>query len=410
MAYLDQTTASAVLKTQYTQSKVWEMIYPDHPTMAMIKKNTKFVGENKVVAFKYGAPQGRGANFGVAQGNISPTSYNKVTVTRKPGYAFAQIAGETIEAAASDTGALLRTLKEEIDGAMYTAGRALGIALFSNGGGARGRIAANSTLASDTIFLATVSDVVNFEVGMVLNLSADDGTTGAKRVGTVTLAKVDRNTGALTTTGANWSTITGAALADYIFQNGDLETTNSQLTGFQGWIPRADPGPSDSFFGLNRSVDPVRLAGIRYLDGAGGPIETTMIDLAARICANGGKPNMATLNPMDYANLVKALGSKVIYDRVKSIDTPDIGFDSVKLLGPKGAIQIISDIDQPQGWTNMLQTNTWSLDSLGSAPRILDLDSNQLLRATNSDSYEIRIGYYTQLTCEAPGFNGTAQL
>jgi len=32
MAYLDQATAAAVLKTQYTQSKVWDMIYPDHPT------------------------------------------------------------------------------------------------------------------------------------------------------------------------------------------------------------------------------------------------------------------------------------------------------------------------------------------------------------------------------------------
>jgi hypothetical protein len=107
---------------------------------------------------------------------------------------------------------------------------------------------------------------------------------------------------------------------------------------------------------------------------------------------------------------VKALGSKVIYDRVKSVDMPDIGFESVKLWGPKGPIQVIADIDQPQGWTNMLQTDTWSVDSLGAAPRILDLDSNQLLRVTNSDSYEIRIGYYAQFTCEAPGFNGTAQL
>lgn len=409
MAYLDQATAAAVLKTQYTQSKVWDMIYPDHPTFAMMKKNTKFVGENKVVAFKYGAPQGRGAAFGVAQGNITPSQYKKVIVERKPGYAFAQIAGETIEAAATDAGALLRTLKTEIDGAMYTAGRALGMALFGNGGGARGQISATSNVATPTITLANVSDSVKFEVGMVINLSANDGTTGAKRTGTVTLTKVDRNTGTLTAS-ANWNTITGATAGDYIFQNGDIETTNTQPTGILGWIPRTDPTTGDDFFGLDRSVDPQRLAGVRYLDGAGGPIETTLIDLAARICANGGKPNISTLNPLDYANLVKALGSKVIYDRVKSVDMPDIGFESVKLWGPKGPIQVIADIDQPQGWTNMLQTDTWSVDSLGAAPRILDLDSNQLLRVTNSDSYEIRIGYYAQFTCEAPGFNGTAQL
>ena len=126
-----------------TPSRRWDMIYPDHPTFAMMKKNTKSVGENKVVAFKHGAPQRRAVPRSAwPRGNITPSQYKKVIVERKPGYAFAQIAGETIEAAATGCRRTLRTLKTEIDGAMYTAGRAFGMALFGNGGGARGQISA----------------------------------------------------------------------------------------------------------------------------------------------------------------------------------------------------------------------------------------------------------------------------
>ncbi len=53
----------------------------------------------------------------------------------------------------------------------------------------------------------------------------------------------------------------------------------------------------------------------------------------------------------------------------------------------------------------MLQLNTWTLETLNGAPRILDLDGNRMLRNSTADSYQIRVGYYGNMTCEAPGWN-----
>ena len=222
MGVLDTTALAAVLKTQYTQKKVHLLTYENNPFWAMVPKRTDFVGANKVVAIRNGAPQGRGASFAVGLGNMSASVFNKFTVTRVKDYAFAQITGEAIEASAKDAGSLLTGLKTEIDGAIYTCMRSLAISLFRNSGGARGQISAGSNTGTATITLANIDDIVNFEVGMVLNTSTTDGTSGSKKSGTVTITALDRDAGTLTASG-NWTAgIATAAASDFIFKNGDF--------------------------------------------------------------------------------------------------------------------------------------------------------------------------------------------
>lgn len=412
MASLDTTALSAVLKTLYNQKKVNLLTYPDNPFYAMIPKRTDFYGANKVVAIRNGAPQGRGASFSVASGssNITASVYNKFTVTRVKDYAFGQITTEAIRASKNDAGALVDGLKEEVDGAIYTCMRSLAINMFRNSGGARGQISSGSSISSTTITLSNVADIVNFEVGMRLDLSAADGTSGSKRLnGPLTVTAVDRVQGTITTSAA-WNTVTGAALGDYIFQNGDFEAQKSMVSGLAAWVPATAPTSGDSFFGLDRSTDPVRLAGVRYTAGSGGPIEEILVDTAALVVREGGRPNVAFLNPLDYGNFVKQLSGKVIYDRAASVDEPDIGFEAVKLMGPKGPIKVIADLNCPKGIGYMLTLDTWTLESLGAAPGIIEEDGMRILRDATTDSYIVRIGYYANMTCVAPGWNAYFQL
>lgn len=398
---LDTTALAAVLKQQYTQSKVNLLTYADNPFYAMIKKRTDFLGSNKVIAVRNAVNQSRSAQFSVANATPGQGVYNKFTITRVKDYAVAEITGEAIEASAKDAGALLAGLKSEIDGAIYVCMRSLATAMFRNGGGARGQISATSTVGTPTITLANVTDITNFEVNMTLQVSVADGTSGAVRAGTVLVTGVDRDLGTITCSG-NWTAgIAAAAAGDFIFQNGDF---GLMLSGLSAWVPSVAPGATP-FFGLDRSSDVTRLAGIRYTAGAGGAIEETLIETAARLAREGSKPDVAFLNPLDYSNLVKALGAKVIYDRAMSVDMPDIGFEAVKLMGPKGAIKVIADLNCPKGSGYMLQSNTWALETLNGAPRILDLDGQRMLRNSTADSYQIRVGYYGQMSCEAPGFN-----
>lgn len=110
-----------------------------------------------------------------------------------------------------------------------------------------------------------------------------------------------------------------------------------------------------------------------------------------------------------FANLEKALGSKVVYDKVSS-DDADIGFQSLTIIGPKGPIQIVADQNCTPDVAYLLQMDTWSLNSLGAAPHILDLDGNRMLRENDDDAYELRVGFYGNVACTAPGYNARVAL
>lgn len=411
MANLDTTALSAVLKTKYTQKAVRNLCYPKNAFFAMVQKRTDFNGKNKVVAFQNGSPQGLGTSVANAQAGKTASVYNAVTVTRNAYYVTASVTGEAIRASKGDTGALIEGLTREVDNAYYSIVRQISAALFRNGGGAIGQISSGSSVGTATITLSTPADVVNFEVGMKLSASVDDGTAagGLRSSGAVvTLTGIDRDLGTLTASG-NWSSgIAAVAAGDYLFRNSNAGTGtsdyNAVLKGVPAWCPATAPGGSDSFFGLNRSSDATRLAGIRY-NGNGGPIEETLIEAAARAVRESAQPTHVWMNPLDASNLVKALGSKVLYDRSKSLDDPDFAFSSIKLIGPAGDLDVVRDLNVPKGTCFMTQTDAWYLESAGDMPSILDDDGLTIIRSATSDDYEVRIGYYGQLICEAPGWN-----
>lgn len=397
MASLDLTSFSAALKTKYDQKYIQRICYKDNPFLALAPKDTKFDGQNRVIALRYGTPQSRSASGSVVFGSnlAKPGAYGKFTITRVSDYAVASITGETIKASENNSGALMRAVSEEIDGALHSLQRSLAIAMYRNSGGAIGQV---GSVSGTVLTLSQVTDVTNFEVGMTLQASADDGTTGSLRAGTATLVGIDRINGLLTAS-ANWSSITGLSNNDYLFVQGDF---GIKMSGLASWLPTS-VASNDSFFGLNRSADVTRLAGVQY-NGSGGPIEETLIDAVSLVSREGGTIDYVFMNNLDRASLIKSLGSKVMYNRVES-NVAGISFKVVEIEGDKGTIKVIADQNCPRGTAYGLQLDTWTLNSLGEAPQILDLDGNKMLREVSADAYTIRMGYYGQLSCDAPGYN-----
>jgi hypothetical protein len=262
----------------------------------------------------------------------------------------------------------------------------------------------------NVIQLNNIGDATNFEVGMQVGLSVDDGTGGAGlRTGgatMVTITQVDRDNGLLFAN-VNWNTIAGAAALDFIFQGAPNMGSdyNAMVKGLAGWFPYQPPASTDNFFGVNRSGD-TRLFGLRQV-GAGAPIEETIIDGAVKVAREGGKSSHLMMNPLDWGQLIKSLSTKAIYPREKVApnDEPDIGFEAVEIMGPKGPIKCIADLNCPKGSGYLLQMDTMHLESLEEAPMILDDDGLTILRNPNADSYDVRIGYYANVTCEGPGWN-----
>ena len=135
-----------------------------------------------------------------------------------------------------------------------------------------------------------------------------------------------------------------------------------------------------------------------------------MIGAGALLFREGGRPDVIFMNPLSYSELIKSLGSKVVYDLMRSSDVADVFFEAVRIHLPSGSAMVVADPNCPYGRAYMLQMDTWKLYSLGMAPKILMTDGLRFLRENNQDAVEVRAGYYAQMGCTAPGWNATIAL
>jgi hypothetical protein len=400
MPALDMTSFAGALKEHYAGQVVQDMVYKNNPWLAMCTKYEKFGGKNYPLPLIYGNPTGRSATFATAQGNKNGSKIVEFLLTRKADYALASITNEVLEASMGNANAFMEAATCEIDGAINAAARSLAIGMFGTGSGSIGQVA-TASLGVTTITLVNINDITNFEVGMVLKAATTEPATTV-RAGSVTIVAVDRDAGTLTASG-NWSAgIAAIAQNDYLVPDGDA---TQKISGLQAWLPYVAP-TSTPFFGVDRSADTSRLGGIRQ-DGSSKPIEEALIDLAARLGREGGSPDICFLDFSKYADLEKALGSKVQYINEK---VGNVGFSGLQVQGPKGVIKVYADQNCPSGLGFMLTKDSWKLYSLGAAPKILDSDGLKMLRESAADAVEIRVGYYAQLGCNAPGFNGVVKL
>jgi hypothetical protein len=398
---LDMTSFAAALKVHYTSDRIENMVYADNPLLAMLPKYEQFGGKNLPIPIIHGNPQGRSAVFATAQANKTSSKLKDFVLTRNQDYSLASISNEVLEASKGNANAFMEAATVEIDGAIQSATRSLAIALYGTGSGSIGQVA-NSSFATTVLQLTEPSDVTNFEVGMKLVTSATNG-GGTVRAGTLEIVGIDRDAGTVTMSGNLSAGIAAIAQNDFIFVQGDYD---AKVKGLRAWLP--DSAPSSSpFFSVDRTADVTRLGGIRY-DASAMPIEEGLIASAARVAREGGKPTHCFMNYQDFADLEKALGSKVQYADLKV--SAEIGFRGILINGPRGPIKCVPDQNCPAGRAFMLQLDVWKLYSLGKAPRILDADGLKMLRESSADAVEVRVGYYAQLGCRAPGWNANVKL
>lgn len=416
MAGLNLTTFNSMLKEHYTDDYIQNLVYKKNPLFALMKKMEDFGGRNLRVPLIYGNPQGRSATFSQAQARSVLTS-SRVTdfiLTRVRDYSIATIDNETIEASKGNENAFMEALTTEIDGAINTLTRSLAIGMYGTGYGDVGQI---GSISGATITLAVPETVTNFEVGQMLDDSATQGASVLRAYGTsgngLIITGVNRSTGVLTF-GFNVTDATNgiptAVAGDYLFVTGDRQNSATpsalKVGGLEGWLPAATPG-STSWFGVDRTVDPTRLAGQRF-DGTALPIEEALIEGASLVAREGGQLDHYFMNFKQWSNLEKALGSKVQYVDLQA--TPTVGFRAMQIAGPGGFINVVPDQNCPTNRSYGLQLDCWKLNSLGKAVRVIDTDGLQMLRQTTADGVEVRYGFYGNIGCSAPGYNINVQL
>jgi hypothetical protein len=423
--YANSTNQIAALKELYKDDKEYmkDLVYKENPFLALVPKDESpdgFAGKYIPVPLEYGVPQGRSHTFATAQTNQTATQLASFFVYVISDYQLVTITNLLMEQTKSNAGAFVDAAKLQMDGGFRNITNNIAFELFQSGTATRGQISAagySKSGATVTITLSNSQQIVAFEVGMTLVASSTDG--GAPSADTVTITGVARDTGIITGTASTGSSALSGNWANsaYLTVQGDLPSAGATstgsylaLSGLAAWLPTATPAVNDNFWGVNRSADPTRLAGLRY-NATSFTIEEGMTNALAFACREGAKPDLCIMDFASYAALVNSLGAKVQYVSVKH-DEVEVAYDGIKFQSAYGAVTVLADRSCPPQTAYVLTMSTWKLRSLGKVPHILTYGMEGLegLRVGNADALEIRIGYYGNLICSAPGWNMVVSL
>lgn len=414
--YANSSNQVASLKELYVDSSEYlkDLVYKKNPTLALLPKNESidgFSGKYLPVPLEYGTPQGRSTDFATAQSNQTAVSMISYFVETIEDYQIVTITNKLMKQTSTNAGAFIEAAKNQIDGGIRNITNNLAFMLFSDGFGSRGNIGTYSNVnAAITIVISNVQSIVNFEVGMTLRASTTNG--GAPSSDTAIITNVNRTSGQILATCSDASPDAKWAVGAYLSVDGDVPSAGvttiagaNCLSGFSAWIPATAPTSGDNFWGVDRSADVTRLAGLRY-DASAQTIEEGITNALALVSREGGSPDLCVMDFASYAALVNALGAKVQYVDLHH-DEVEIAFKALLFQSSYGPVNVLADRSCPPNTAFLLQRDTWKLRSMGKVPAILTYGMEGLegLRVGNADALEVRIGHYSNLICSAPGWN-----
>lgn len=424
-------TNIATLKELYNDDAyvMKNYVYNKNPGFALLPKDESesgLAGKSFPIPAMVMNGAGRSADFGTAQTNQSAPSTVEFQVTRVRNYSLATISGDFLRASAENIGAFMPAAELNTKSAFSAISNDMAHDMFRDGSGLRGSFGLGSgTISTGVITLDNASDAMFFSINMALVSYSVSGLTPTQSTSTALGYVIAVNVGAgqitvaatmggVAATPTNWSTSFPnlAQAGDVNFVSNGLASANMlKLAGMGAWVPAADPSGADNFFTVNRSVAIQQLSGLRF-DGTGESIQDALIDAANQLdslATDVGSPDMIFVNPVSYQTLVKQLTSQGQYQMIKAKinEEASISFKALVLPTATGEIAILQDRNvQPQtAWITRL--DTWKLKTLGKAPQFLTMpgmyeEIGFPLFGQGIDAVQLQIGYYGNMTCNAP--------
>ena len=437
IAYSNSQDNLAVLKQLYSDD-AWvmkDLVFNKNRFLSMVDKDETEMGMGGVnfpIPVLYDVGGGGSANLGTAQTYQTAPATASFLLTTVNVYRVGSIQNQFLRASAQNIGAFMPAAKMNVKSLYMGAANDIAFQLFSDGSGTRGTYGLGSgSISNGVITLDNLGMVYQFAVNMALVSYSISGSTATQSTaaaigyvvavdtgaGTVTVSATQQGTAG---TPSNWSTAfpyLGRA-GDVNFATNGLNSANMLcMAGLGAWIPSVAPTGSDSFFTVNRSVSPTKLAGLRFA-GSAESIQDCLIDATNQLAAQSseaGDPDCIFINPVSYQVLVKNLTGQGVYQmiRAKVNEEVEISFKALVLPTANGEISIIQDRNVPAQTAFILTMKTWKLRSLGKLPQFLTFPGfyDQLgFPIPGADAVEIRVGGYCNLSCNAPGANAVVSL
>ncbi len=418
--YANSSNQIAALKELYTDDKDYmkNIVYAKNPWLAVVPKNESpdgFAGKYIPVPLEYGNPQGRSHTFANAQNQQTASDVVSYFVYAVQDYQLITITNLLMEQTKSNAGAFVDEASRTMDNGFRNLSNNMAFEIFSGGTASRGII--GSVVLSGTtctITLANAQTVVQFEVGMTLQNSVADGGAAllvSSAIDAIQLTSINRGTGVIVGTVVQGDGSTFLA-THYLQVLGDIGSAGAStiagmlgLSGMAAWVPASDPVSTDNFWGVNRFADVTRLGGLRY-NASSQSISEGLTSALAYANREGAAVDLILIDFVSYSTLINELGAKVQYVQLEH-DEVEVAFEAIHFHSAYGKIPVMADRSVPSQACWCVTVDTWKLRTLGKAPHILTYGMEGLegLRVGTADALEVRLAYYGNEICCAPGYN-----
>lgn len=389
---LTQGAYESFLKEFYVGTVVADLVYKNHPWLAIVPKNPEVRGNVYPKPIRYANITGQASKFANAHANQGPATRDRWELTHIDNYAKATVANKVIELSLGNPAAFREALTDAVDSAYSAFGNDVHFELLAKyGKGARAQVQTGGAV-STTLQLGA-GEARFFEVNMIVNhsLAAQVSLIGAPDVAVI--ESVDRIADTITLV-ADFAT--SADDADFIYRDGDFDAKADSLPA---WLP-GSAATSALFNGIDRTADKVRLAGV---DGSSGssdgeaPILDDLIKTGARLYREGSTPDICLLNPVTHAALAFETEKRAArYVKVQST-SGSLSFSALEIMTGAGAVPVVSDPAVVENAVLMGEKGAVELFSAGGLPRMFKKDGSFYHREETADTLAFYLfGFYNQ--------------
>ena len=405
MTVPNTTEYARLLEIVYDDERILDRVYTESEVARRLLSRQKknFVGSSLTFDWKYAGNEAVAGTIAAAQALIDHTHVVQVSLTRKTKVAVHRIDQELLDVAKQGKAAFVSAVTEETDSTEKAYACNLAALIYGNGGGAIARLSHTAAIATPTVLLATPQMAARLRVGQVLYADNTDGSGGgALHAGSVTIAAINYQTGAVTATG-NWNAGIGAiGVDDYLFLAGDF---NAGWAGFEAYCPLTAPAGGDNFYGADRSVSPTKLAGLRKT-ASGGTVEDAWIDAATEAASLGLKLKQIVCNPYRLGIAAREAAGRSTFVQTDT-SAKEFGTKKLTLAVPttNGVLEIIPDPICPVATDFFLDLDDFSVHASPSGVPHMQrtLDGNIWHPVAAENQVELRWASYANMKCRNPG-------
>jgi hypothetical protein len=376
----------------------------------MLDTNKRGTGRRWIVPFIDGNPQGLASTVAGAQSAAESAMVGSVIsgddwqINWGDYSAHVDIGHKVMLMTRNDMGAFFEDKKEEVDG-LYR-GFADVLERYMLGDSGKSLTAGGFTISTGVCTLTNITDIVNFEKGMLVQASDNDGTStshallGSGSIGYVFAVNYNAGTFTVGTSAANAiagtaGTPSGWTGTMFAFRNTDFggtSTPNRIVLGYGAWNPVSDPGAT-AFEGIVRNTDIVRRSGVRLTSSqvSGLGVEDRIKKLCTAMGYLGKPAKKVMIHDLNWLGLANSLESRGIRSLDDNVKVGQFSFPAVRLATPRGMVDIFSNRFMPPDTCYAFDPAGISVATLSGFPEVINGDGLEMLRKSDANIYEYRL-------------------